>query len=88
MAPVVIRLKGKNLFVGSYTPMQLDIDPGSGLAIDDLEFKIDSGLAGGVVSVSRTRDFDPKKPVLMLRRVPAGYAYDRGLRQEHQQLRW
>jgi len=51
MASVVLRLERKNLFVGSYTPMQIEINPGSGLTIDDLDFKINTGLAGGVVSL-------------------------------------
>ena len=66
MAPVVLRLERKNLFVGSYTPMAIEIDPSSGLTIDDLEFKTSSGLAGGVVSLSRGPGFDPKRPVVML----------------------
>ena len=66
MAAVVLTLKRRSPFVGSYTPMRVEIDPASGLTIDDLEFKINSGLAGGVVSLSRGRDFDPQRPVLML----------------------
>jgi M6 family metalloprotease-like protein len=66
MAPIILKLKHKNLFVGSYTPLEVEIDSASGLTIDDLEFKINSGLAGGVVSLSRGRDFDLKRPVLML----------------------
>ena len=73
MATVELTLKRRSLFVGSYTPMAVEIDPASGLTIDDLEFKINSGLAGGVVSLSRGRDFDPKRPVLMLL---AGYQPD------------
>ena len=73
MATVKLTLKRRSLFVGSYTPMAVEIDPASGLTIDDLEFKINSGLAGGVVSLSRGRDFDPKRPVLMLL---AGYQPD------------
>lgn len=65
MASVVLRLERKNLFVGSYTPMQIEIDPGSGLTIDDLDFKINTGLAGGVVSLSRGPGFDPERPELM-----------------------
>jgi hypothetical protein len=73
MAAVVLTLKRRSPFVGSYTPMRVEIDPASGLTIDDLEFKINSGLAGGVVSLSRGRDFDPQRPVLMLL---AGYQPD------------
>jgi M6 family metalloprotease-like protein len=73
MAAVALTLKRRSPFVGSYTPMRVEIDPASGLTIDDLEFKINSGLAGGVVSLSRGRDFDPQRPVLM---VLAGYQPD------------
>jgi len=45
--------------------MQIEIDPGSGLTIDDLDFKINTGLAGNVVSLSRGPGFDPKRPELM-----------------------
>ena len=66
MAPVQLKLRKRSLFVGSFTPLRVEIDPASGLTIDDLEFRLPSGLAGGMVSLARGPKFDPARPVLML----------------------
>jgi M6 family metalloprotease-like protein len=59
-------LARRTLFVGSYTPIRLTIDPNSGRTVDDLEFDVSGGLAGGVVSTARGPGFQPTKPTLML----------------------
>jgi M6 family metalloprotease-like protein len=66
MALVELLLTEQELFVGSFTELTIDIDPASGLTLDDLEFVVPSGLAGGLVSLSRDAGFTPKRPVLML----------------------
>ena len=57
MAAVTIRPKPRTLFVGSFGDLQIEIDPSSGLALDDLRFVVPSVLAGGLVSVARGPKF-------------------------------
>lgn len=71
MADVELRLEQESLFVGSYTPMEVVIDSGSGLTLDDLEFAVTSGLAGGLVSTARPPEWDPEKPPVLM--LLAGY---------------
>ena len=66
MSTVALTLSKPSLFVGSFTPLRVEIDPASGLTLDDLEFRLPSGLAGGIVSLARGPRFDPDRPVLML----------------------
>ena len=66
MAAVTIRPKPRTLFVGSFGDLQIEIDPSSGLALDDLRFEVPSGLAGGLVSVARGPKFSEKTPTLLL----------------------
>ena len=66
MATVTLGLAKKRLFVGSFTPLRVEIDPSTGLTLDDLELVVPSGLAGGIVSLARGPKYDPAKPVLML----------------------
>jgi M6 family metalloprotease-like protein len=66
MAEIVLKTPDEALFVGSYAKVPVIIDPKLDLKIDDLDFKIPSGLAGGVVSLSRDRDYNPEKPDIML----------------------
>lgn len=66
MAPITARLVRKSLFVGSYSPVKVQIDPNSGLTVDDFDFVVPSGLAGGVVSLARGPGFSPTEPTVML----------------------
>ncbi len=66
MASVMLRLGKKRLFVGAFTPLRVDLDPAGGFTLDDLEFRVPSGLAGGVVSLAREPRFTADRPVLML----------------------
>ena len=66
MTPVTLKLSKKRLFVGSFAQFHVEIDPASGLALEDLDFVVPSGLAGGLVSLSRGPGFDARRPVLML----------------------
>jgi M6 family metalloprotease-like protein len=66
MGAVTLKLSRRSLFVGSFTNLRVDIDPASGLTLDDLDLAVTSGLAGGLVSLARGPKYDPNKPVLML----------------------
>ncbi len=66
MDPVVLRLRPRSLFVGSFADLKVEIDPNAGLSIDDLRFEVPSGLAGGLVSTARGPGFDPKSPTHLL----------------------
>lgn len=54
------------MFVGSYTALRVSIDPNSGTTVDDYEFVVPSGLAGGVVSLARGPKHTPHEPTVML----------------------
>ena len=41
------------MFVGSYSPIEVQIDPASGMTVDDLDFIVPDGLPGGLVSLAR-----------------------------------
>ena len=66
MADIEVRLERKTHFVGSYSALQVRIDPSSGKTIDDFDLVVPSGPAGGVVSVARGPKFDPHEPTTML----------------------
>ena len=66
MTTVKLEIDEQKLFVGSFTQLAITIDPGSGLTLDDIDFEVTSGLAGGMVSLSRSRNFNIEKPVLLL----------------------
>ncbi len=66
MDPVAMRLKPRSLFVGSFADLQVEIDPNSGLTLDDVRFEVPSGLAGGLVSTARGPGFTSKTPTLLL----------------------
>lgn len=66
MATITVRPARKTLFVGSYAPVSVSIDPSSGTTIDDYDFVIPSGLAGGVVSLARGPKHTPYEPTVML----------------------
>lgn len=59
-------LPRRTLFVGSYTPIKVAIDPASGFTVDDFDFVIPGGRAGGVVSLARSPGFSPTKPTAIL----------------------
>ena len=66
MASVALRTPRGPMFVGSYVKVPLRIDPASGLTLDDLEFEVDGGPPGGIVSLSRDEGFDPRRPSVLL----------------------
>lgn len=66
MAPITASLVRKSLFVGSYSPVSVKIDPNSGFTVDDFDFVVPSGLAGGEVSFARGPGFTPTEPTIML----------------------
>lgn len=53
-------------YVGTYAPIQLKLDPASGLTLDDLDFVVTSGAAGGLVSRSQERTALAARPTVML----------------------
>ena len=53
-------------YVGTYAPIQLKIDPKSGLTLDDLDFVVVDGPAGGLVSCSQERHAITERPTVML----------------------
>ena len=57
----------KELFVGAYTKAYLSL---SGVAVDELTFRIPAGAKGGIISTCRDAEFDPERPDIM---VCAGY---------------
>lgn len=63
---VVFKIPSKNLFVGSFFKVPVEIDPASGLTFDDLEFIVPDGPQAGQVSLSRDWTFDPTRPDIML----------------------
>ncbi len=65
-AAVTINLNRKSLFVGAYAPLDVVIDPASKTTVDDYEFVISTGLAGGVVSPARGPKHTPTEPTAML----------------------
>jgi hypothetical protein len=66
MTAISVKLTRKNLVVGSFAPLRTEVDPSSGLTVDDFDFVVPSGLAGGVVSLARDATFDPFHPTLVL----------------------
>ena len=66
MAAITVTPARKTLFVGSYARLRVSIDPASGTTIDDYEFVVTSGLAGGVVSLARGPKSTPHEPSAML----------------------
>lgn len=66
MPTITVRPARKTMFVGSYTALRVSIDPNSGTTVDDYEFVIPSGLAGGVVSLARGPKHTPHEPTAML----------------------
>lgn len=66
MAAITSRLTRRTMFVGSYAPMKVAIDPGSGLTVDDFDFVVPDGLAGGIVSMARGPGYTPTEPTPIL----------------------
>jgi M6 family metalloprotease-like protein len=65
-ASLTARIRRKRLFVGSYSPIDVQIDPGSGLTVEDFDFLVPDGIAGGVVSLARSPNFTPTEPTPIL----------------------
>jgi len=63
---VILETPGDSLFIGSYVKVPVLINPNSGLNMEDLSFTIPEGPKGGIVSLSRDRDFNPDRPDIML----------------------
>jgi M6 family metalloprotease-like protein len=64
--PVRLRVPRQALFVGSFAPIAVEIDPAAGVGFDDLVFSVTGGPAVGRVSVARERGFEPQRPSVML----------------------
>lgn len=54
------------MFVDSFAPVPVEIDPASGFALEDLAFEVADGPKAGRVSRSRDRGFDARRPRVML----------------------
>ncbi|WP_250032954.1 CARDB domain-containing protein [Paractinoplanes maris] len=65
-AAVTIKLDRETLFVGAYVPVEVRIDPGSETTVDDYEFVVPTGAAGGIVSPARGPKHTPTEPTIML----------------------
>jgi M6 family metalloprotease-like protein len=59
-------MPNEKLYLGSFIRIPVNIEPASGLTIDDLTFIVPAGPEGGLISASRDNTFDPKKPGVML----------------------
>jgi M6 family metalloprotease-like protein len=66
MSPITTRLARKSLFVGSFTTLDVKIDPTSNTTVDDYDFVVPSGLAGGLVSNARGSKHTETEPTLLL----------------------
>lgn len=66
MSAITARLTRRTMFVGAYAPMRVAIDPKSGLTVDDFDFVVPDGLAGGIVSMARSPGATPTEPTPML----------------------
>ncbi|HWQ96092.1 MAG TPA: SdrD B-like domain-containing protein [Candidatus Methylomirabilis sp.] len=66
IANVMLETPDDPLFIGSYVKVPVLIDPDSGLKMEDLSFIIPEGPKGGIVSLSRDKDFNPDRPDIML----------------------
>ncbi|MCP2032850.1 M6 family metalloprotease-like protein [Okibacterium sp. HSC-33S16] len=66
MADIELKIEQETLFVGAYTPVVVGIDPNTGWTMDDLQFSVGSGLAGGLISTAREREADLERPTVML----------------------
>ena len=66
------------LYVGSYARIPIQINPLSGLAYDDLAFRVVEGPAGGSVSESKDATFTPARPnvVLIAGYKPSSYTFE------------
>ena len=64
--PVRLLTPRRAMFVGSYAPVTVRIDPASGIVFDELAFVVRDGPQAGTVSVNRERSFEPKRPRVML----------------------
>ena len=64
--PVVLKIRRRRLFVGSYERVRVLIDPSTGIVFDDLKFEVPDGPKAGRVSLSRERKFNPKRPSILL----------------------
>jgi len=72
--PVELVLADRVLFVGSFHPVEVKIDPASGLTMDDLAFEIPAGPLAGEISLSRERDnTDPRQVMLLVGPRPGKY---------------
>lgn len=63
---VTMQMPGDDLYVGSFRKIPVTIQPGAGFDMDDLEFVVTAGPAGGLVSMSQEADYDAVHPDVML----------------------
>ena len=63
---VTLRMPREKLYVGSYHRIPVVIASAANVEFDELRFEIPAGAKGGIVSPSRDRLFNPKKPHIML----------------------
>ena len=63
---VYLKIDKKPLFVGSFIKIPVILNPSSGYTIDDLDFDIPAGPEGGIISLSRDKEFDLQTPDIML----------------------
>jgi hypothetical protein len=63
---VILKIPNQALFVGSYHRIPVLIDPRSKIKFEDLIFEIPAGVKGGLISASKDREFNLKKPAIML----------------------
>jgi len=63
---VYLKLTHEPLFVGSFIKIPVIIKSQSGYNFDDLDFDIPDGPAGGIISLSRDKEFDINKPDIVL----------------------
>jgi hypothetical protein len=65
--PVVrLAIPKEELFVGSFHRILVVVTPAAKVKFDDLRFEIPAGASAGLISLSRDRLFNPKKPHIML----------------------
>ncbi len=65
-AGIVLKMPKGPLYVGSYYQVGVSIGGRTRVRFEDLGFEIPGGPEGGLVSMSRDNDFDPKRPTFML----------------------
>lgn len=63
---VALQMPKERLYVGSYHRIPVKFSPSTKVKLDDVRFEIPAGTKGGLISFSRDRLFNSKKPHIML----------------------